>query len=337
MKSIKQLFLLLSLIMTQNNTFAVQPFSKRIELSMAKKKQLEEFYHNKDILVTGGCGFIGSHLVEKLVNLGAHVTIIDDLSSGYEKNIEAVKEKVTFIKKSVTNYEDVKKAAQNKDIIFHLAAFVSVPNSIKKPMVNHSTNVDGTMNVLEAARECGVSRVVFSSSSAVYGPTQNIVTETDQCAPISPYGATKLIGELMCIQSALNFGIQAVMLRYFNVYGPRQDPAGPYAGVVAKFTDQLQKNEPITIHGSGEQTRDFIYVEDVVHANLIVGMAPKEKVNGEVFNIGSGESISVLELAQRLQKQFPNYAGQITFGPERSNVEVQHTSANVKKYFDLLR
>lgn len=294
------------------------------------------FYAHKKVLVTGGCGFIGSHLVEKLVHVGAHVTILDNLETGYLAHISAVKDHVILIQKSIADKAACLDAVAGNEIIFHLAAFTSVPGSVKDPVLCHTTNVDGTFNLLDAARTYQVSRFVFSSSSSVYGPREDACFETDtHLNPISPYGATKLIGELYCTQFNNLFNVPAVMLRYFNVYGPRQDPNSQYAAVVAKFTDAIQQNKPVTIFGDGTQTRDFIPVADVVEANLLAGMAPQEQVSGQIFNVASGRSLSVLELFASLRKQFPWYAHEPIFMPARDG-DVPHTLANCEKLYGLL-
>ncbi len=221
------------------------------------------------------------------------------------------------------------------EIIFHLAAFLSVPGSVKDPATCHEINVNGTFNLLEAARTNNIKRFVFSSSSAVYGPREGACSELDtNLNPISPYGATKLMGELYCKQYTLLFQVPCVMLRYFNVYGSRQDPHSAYAAVVAKFLDQIERNEPLTIFGDGNQTRDFVPVEKVVEANLLAGMAPETTVAGQVYNIGTGKSISILELAHSLQQQHPEYSHQPRFLPARDG-DVQHTQADCGKFSEL--
>lgn len=297
--------------------------------------QFAQFYKNKKVLVTGGCGFIGSHLAHKLVELGAHVTIIDDLSTGSIENIKNFKDKITLIEETIVNQDACHRAVQNKDIIFHLAAYTSVPGSVKNPTTCHAINVNGTFNLLEIARHYGIQRFVFSSTSAVYGPCDRTCKESDtDLEPISPYGATKLMGELYCKQFALLFGVPCVILRYFNVYGPRQNPHSQYAAVIAKFQYQMERNEPITIFGDGTQTRDFVHVDQVVEANLLMGMAPKELVNGHCYNIGSGRSISLLQLVDQMKETFPNYTGTIQFKPPRDG-DVKHTRMSADKFSKL--
>ena len=294
----------------------------------------ESFYQNKSVLITGGCGFIGSHLAERLIELGAQVTIIDDLSSGNLKNIFAIQDRVTLVQQSITDMTACVEITKNKHVIFHLAAFISVPESIEKPEMCHKTNVDGTANLLEAARCNNVKRFVFSSSAAVYGPYEGICSEDIPSAPASPYGFSKLIGELLCKQYAHIFGLNTVVMRYFNVCGPRQNPNGAYAAVVAKFMHNMLHNLPITIFGDGLQTRDFVPVEKIVVANLFLGMCDADKIHGEVFNIATGKSVSLLEFVEQLTKQFPTYTAEINFAPERPG-DIKHSAADCSKYFNL--
>jgi UDP-glucose 4-epimerase len=322
------LFVSFLFIMDSYSISLLRSAPKNKEISM----KLEQFYQNKKILVTGGCGFIGSHLAQKLVELGAIVTIIDDLSTGSLKNIEPFKSKISLLRESIVNQEACNQAVKDNDIIFHLAAFISVPGSVKDPVSCHNVNVNGTFNLLEAAKKHHVSRFVFSSTSSVYGARETTCFESDtNLEPISPYGVTKLMGEFYCKQFSNLFGVPCVVLRYFNVYGPRQNPHSHYAAVVAKFQYQMERNEPLTVFGDGTQTRDFVHVDDVVEANLMVGMAPAQLVNGQIYNIGSGKSISVLELIENLKQQFPNYSAPLQFQPARDG-DVKHTSMNPTKF-----
>ncbi len=305
---------------------------RHISLSDEASMKFKKFYENKSVLVTGGCGFIGSHIAEQLVNYGARVTIIDDLSTGFASNIENFKDKITFLKDSIVDPDACDRAMTGNEIVFHTAAFISVPGSVKDPESCHKRNVDGTFNLLQAARKHGVKRFVFSSTSSVYGLRDNVCFETDtDLQPLSPYGATKLMGELYCKQFSLLFNVPCVMLRYFNVYGPRQDPHSQYAAIVAKFTYQMKRNEPITIFGDGQQTRDFVHVQDVAKANLLVGLAPQKLVNGQSYNIGTGKSISVLELAEKMKQNFPSYTAQSQFMPARHG-DVRHTQMSAVKF-----
>lgn len=292
-------------------------------------KKMKHFYHNLPVLVTGGAGFIGSHLVEKLVELGAKVTVIDDLSSGSIQNLDRVLYKITFMQKSITDMNACLEATKDKAVIFHLAAFISVPDSIKKPQLCHQINVDGTFNILEAARINNVERFVFSSSAAVYGPAEHICKEDISCNPQSPYGTSKLVGELLCKQYADNFRLKTACLRYFNVFGDRQNPNGAYAAVVAKFKHLMKQNLPLTIFGDGLQTRDFIPVEKVAEANLTIAML--DEIHGDIYNVGTGRSINLLQLVDLLKEEIPDYTGKITFAPARAG-DIKHSSADCSKY-----
>ncbi|MGA2483152.1 MAG: SDR family oxidoreductase [Candidatus Acidiferrales bacterium] len=238
-------------------------------------------------LVTGGAGFIGSNTVDELVRRGQSVVVLDDLSTGKEENFADVRNKITFIRGSVTDLEAVRRAVHEADYVLHLAARTSVPRSVKDPLETNRINVDGTLNVLIAARDAKVKRVVYAASSSAYGETPTLPkVETMQPAPISPYGVTKFAGEIYAQVFGRVYGLENVSLRYFNVFGPRQDPSSPYSGVLSKFiTAFLEDGQPI-VFGDGEQSRDFTYVENVVQANLLACDAAS--ASGRVFNVGVG-------------------------------------------------
>jgi UDP-glucose 4-epimerase len=286
-------------------------------------------FNNVPALVTGGCGFIGSHIAQELIALGAHVTIIDNLSTGTIANIEHIKDHIRFIQATITDPEECLRATQGQHLVFHLAALVSVPKSIEQPRLCHTINVDGTFNILEAARINKVKRVIFSSSAAVYGNTTEQCREDMPCNPQSPYGSSKRIGELLCQQYATSYNLETVILRYFNVYGPRQKPDGAYASVHAKFSYLIKHNRPITIYGDGLQTRDFIHVNEIVRANLTAGMATI--IPGDIFNVASGNSITLLELVHKLKEQFPQYDQKINFEPARPG-DLKYSSTDCSKY-----
>jgi nucleoside-diphosphate-sugar epimerase len=292
---------------------------------------LKKFYTNKSVLVTGGCGFIGSHIAQTLVQLGARVTIIDDLSSGSVENIAEFKNNVTFIHSSITDFEACLKATKNQDVVFHEAAFISVPESVAHPTRCHEVNVDGMFNMLEAARQNNVKTFVYASSAAVYGQREGICKEDMDLAPTSPYGFSKLIDEIYAQQYSTTYKLTTIGLRYFNVYGPRQNPNGAYAAVVAKFMHQMEHNLPITIFGDGNQTRDFVSVEQVVEANLTLAMLDPVLTNKQVFNIATGSSISLLKLIDELKIKFPSYNKGIQFVPARAG-DIKHSSADCRKY-----
>jgi UDP-glucose 4-epimerase len=252
-------------------------------------------------VVTGGAGFIGSNTVEELVRRGHSVVVLDDLSSGKEDNLAELRTKITFIKGTISDIEVVRKAMHEAEVVLHLAARTSVPRSVKDPIETNRINIDGTLNVLVAARDAKVKRVVFAASSSAYGETPTLPkVETMQPEPISPYGVTKFVGELYAQTFGRCYGIENVSLRYFNIFGPRQDPSSPYSGVLAKFcTAYLEESQPV-IFGDGEQTRDFTYVENAVQANLLACEAPN--VSGKVFNIGTGIRFSLNQTVELLSK-----------------------------------
>jgi len=252
-------------------------------------------------LVTGGAGFIGSNTVDELVRRGHSVVVLDDISSGKEDNLTEVRNKITFIKGSITDIEVVRKAMHEAEYVLHLAARTSVPRSVKDPIETNKINIDGTLNVLVAAKELKVKRVVFAASSSAYGETPTLPkVETMQPQPISPYGVTKFVGELYGQTFGRCYGLENVALRYFNIFGPRQDPSSPYSGVLAKFcTAFLEDTQPL-VFGDGGQTRDFTYVENAVQANLLACEAPN--VSGKVFNVGVGGHVSLNDVLRELGK-----------------------------------
>jgi nucleoside-diphosphate-sugar epimerase len=296
---------------------------------------MKHLYKNKKVLITGGAGFIGSHLAHRLVALGANVTILDDLSTGSLNNLAEISNDIRFIHGSITNPTVCIEASRDTSFIFHLAAFLSVPKSLETPRECHRINIDGTFNMLEAARINDVKRFIFSSSAAVYGQEKGECTEDMVCYPLSPYGYSKLIGEKLCQQYATCFGINTICLRYFNVYGPRQNPTGTYAAVVAKFKHQMEHNLPITIFGDGSQTRDFVPVSSVVDANIVVALLPQINMNGAVFNVGSGKSITLLQLIEQLKKEHPTYCIPTIFESARSG-DLQSSTANINKLTNIL-
>jgi UDP-glucose 4-epimerase len=280
-------------------------------------------------IVTGGAGFIGSHLCEALAERGHEIVIIDDLSSGKKENIEALlngKKNVEFIQETITDFAFLMETFQGADGVFHEAAFVSVPKSIMHPFANHDINSTGTLNVLLAARDAGVKKVVFASSAAVFGNIPGTPKREDsQVDPLSPYAVAKLTGEYYCNLFTRLYGMDTAALRYFNVYGPRQDPHSDYAAVIPKFIQRLSAGEPPLIFGDGEQTRDFVYVKDVVQANV---KAMESTATG-VFNIGSGEETSVNTLARTMMGLF-GFTGSPEYAPERPG-EVKNSVSDIAK------
>jgi UDP-glucose 4-epimerase len=249
-------------------------------------------------IVTGGAGFIGSHIAEYLSVNGHEVIIFDNLFTGKKHNIRHLpKKSVTFVEGSVTDIRALNKIASGADGIFHEGAIVSVPRSLKNPLATNEANVQGTLNVLIAARDAGVRKVVFASSSSVYGDTPVLPKQEDmKPRPISPYAVSKLAGEYYCRVFSSAYNLPTVCLRYFNVFGPRQDPASEYAAVIPKFITRTLKDQPPLIYGDGEQSRDFTFVSDVVQANI---HAMEEDVEG-IFNIAYGEQHTLNELASTI-------------------------------------
>ncbi len=253
-------------------------------------------------VVTGGAGFIGSNLTEELAKEQENeVVVVDNLSTGRRENLQNLKnlKKCLFVEGSVTDLDLLRGVFKGCDFVFHQAAIPSVPRSVKDPLATNNVNTNGTLNVLVAARDCGVKKVVFASSSSVYGDTPELPKREEMTPnPLSPYAVTKLVGEYYCKVFEEVYGLKTVSLRYFNVYGPRQDPHSDYAAVVPKFVKSVSENKPPVIFGDGEQTRDFTFVKDVVRANLL---AAKSGATG-VFNIASGRRVSINELAEKIIK-----------------------------------
>jgi len=279
-------------------------------------------------LVTGGAGFIGSHVVERLVALGYRVRVLDDLSEGRRENLAAVWDRIEFIEGDLRDPEIVRRAVRDVDYVLHQAALRSVPRSVEDPMTTTAVNVLGTVNLLQAAREAGVRRVVFASSSSVYGETSELpLRESQPPRPISPYAVSKLAGEQYCAVFTKLYGMETVSLRYFNVFGPRQDPRSEYAAVIPRFILAALRGEPLEIHGDGLQSRDFTYVENVVEANLRAATQPG--IAGEVFNIGCGRRYSVLDVKAHLERILGRSLPARHTPPRKG--DVRHTQADMSK------
>jgi nucleoside-diphosphate-sugar epimerase len=280
------------------------------------------------ILITGGAGFIGSHLVRWLVEQQHRVRVVDNLSSGKLEWLGSARDAVDFVRADINDFATVQAVSQHIDLVFHLAALVSVVESTEHPLNAYVTNVSGTLHVLEAARMQGVRRVVQMSSSAIYGDTETLpVPEHEPPQPLSPYASSKLAAEQAGQLYSHLYGVETVALRGFNIYGPRQSPTSPYAAVVPRFIDALRRGQQPTIFGDGLQSRDFIYVGDLVQALWAAATAPG--IGGEVFNAGRGEACSVLDLAHTLGELLgtpvqPHHA------PPRSG-EVRHSCAAVER------
>jgi UDP-glucose 4-epimerase len=279
-------------------------------------------------LVTGGAGFIGSHLVEALVARGERVRVLDDLSSGRRENLSTVLGDVELLIGDVADPEVVDQAMDRCEIVFHLAAIASVQASIENPRRSHRVIVDGTLNVLEAARRACVRRAVFASSAAIYGDhTALPLREELPPRPLSPYAASKVTGEMYCTAFHASYGLPTVALRFFNVYGPRQDPTSPYSGVISIFVSHMRRGAAPVIYGDGKQTRDFVYVEDVVRAMLL--SCEREAAIGEVFNLASATQTSILQLTTMLNEVLGTDIPP-QFGPARTG-EARFSEGNVRR------
>lgn len=277
-------------------------------------------------LVTGGAGFIGSHLADRLIERGEAVRVFDNFSTGRIENLVPHGFKADLIKGDLRDADAVRRAMTGVEVVFHQGADPSVPRSMADPAASYESNVMGTLNVLQAAREAGVRRVVFASSCAVYGDAPGLPkSERSPVAPQSPYATSKLAGEELCLLFTKVFGVEAVALRYFNVFGPRQDPNSAYAPVIPRFIKALADGEPPVIFGDGEQTRDFIYVDDVVQANLLAAQSPDAP--GQIFNIASGRSVSLNRLLASLI-EIMGISSEPVYVPARAG-DVRHSAADV--------
>lgn len=255
-----------------------------------------------NVLITGGAGFIGSHLVDRLIEEGHRVSVLDNLSFGELANIKRHRgdSSFRFLEGDIRNLEDVTNALEGVDYVLHEAAITSVPFSVKNPQTTMDVNVGGTVNLLNVGSEMNVERFVFASTCAVYGEAKSLpISEDHTLDPSSPYAESKLSAEEECLSRANSNGIETVILRYFNVYGPRQS-GGSYAGVISKFLDSLRDDESPTIFGSGEQTRDFVHIKDVVKANMLA--LGKKDAAGRTFNVGSGNSVTVKRLFETIRE-----------------------------------
>lgn len=255
----------------------------------------------KNVLVTGGAGFIASHIATALVERGDKVRVLDNLCTGFKKNLEHIAADVEFIEADVADEAAVARAMKGIELVFHQAALASVPMSLEKPLATNHACVTGTVNVLHQAAKAGVGRVVYAASSSAYGDQPTVAKrESDLPQVLSPYAAAKLAGEFYCQAFYHSFGLETVGLRYFNVFGPRQDPASPYSAVIPLFVTAILSGRPPTIFGDGRQSRDFIYVKNVAHANLLAAAA--DNVAGRVINMAEGRQTSLLRLLEILSE-----------------------------------
>lgn len=282
----------------------------------------------KSCLVTGGAGFIGSHLAEELVRRGFKVRVLDDFSTGKRENLAAFREAVDLIEGDVRDLRTCRTAVSGMDYVFHEAALASVPLSVKDPFLTDDINVGGTLNMLWAGKEVGVKKLVFASSTSVYGDNPDLPKREEMSGiPLSPYALSKWVGEKYCQAFSLIYGIPTVGLRYFNVFGPRQDPKSQYAAAVPIFISRMLRGERPVIFGDGEQTRDFVFVRDAVEANILA--AETEGVSGQVFNIASAESLSVNALVRMINDVLGTSIDPV-YAPERPG-DIRHSAADIRK------
>lgn len=289
---------------------------------------------NEKVLVTGGAGFIGGHLVDSLIKNNYQVKVLDNFSTGKKENLTDNFSKIELIKGDIRDEVAIREAVKGVDFILHQAALGSVPRSIDDPLTTHECNTTGTLKLLVAARDAGVKRLVYASSSSVYGNTPVLPkVESMPNLPRSPYALSKLSGEIYCQLFNSLYGLETVCLRYFNVFGARQDEHSQYAAVIPRFASALLTNRPVTIFGDGKQTRDFTYIENVVDANLLAIKAPKA-ATGEAFNIACGAHYSVLDLCNELSNIL-GIPAKIVYSDARSG-DVLDSYANIDKATELL-
>ncbi|MDD5132024.1 MAG: SDR family oxidoreductase [bacterium] len=285
-------------------------------------------------LITGGAGFIGSNITEALLKKKHKVRILDNFSTGKMSNIAGFRSKIEIIKGDIRDVKTVNRAVKGVDYVLHQAALPSVARSVADPATSNKVNIEGTLNVLIAARDHKIKRLVYAASSSAYGDTPILPkVETMPSNPQSPYATTKLAGELYCRNFSKIFGVETVCLRYFNVFGPKQDPASFYSAVIPKFISSMLRGESPHINGDGRQSRDFTYIENVVSANILACTAPN--ASGEVFNIACGKRYTVVELAEKIARIL-RMTLELEFGPARPG-DVKHSLADIRKAKRILK
>lgn len=297
----------------------------------------------KNILITGGAGFIGSNLCEHFLSTGYHVTVLDNFSTGFRRNIEPFREnsKFLFIEGDIRNLEVCKSACVGVDYILHQAALGSVPRSISDPITSNDVNVTGFLNMLVAARDSGVKRFVYAASSSTYGDSASLPKIEDVIGkPLSPYAITKYVNELYADIFSRHFGLQCIGLRYFNVFGKRQDPSGSYAAVIPKFTLQLMKHESPTINGVGDFSRDFTYIDNVVQMNRLAMLTDNELAINTIFNTAAGDRTTLNQLVSYLKVHLAKFDPEVAkvdiiYGPNRPG-DIPHSLASIEKAKTLL-
>lgn len=281
-------------------------------------------------LITGIGGFIGSSIARALLSRGEAVRGLDNFSTGKKENLAEIAGQIEVHEADITDIDAMHRACKGVDFVLHQAAIPSVPKSVLDPLGSNRANVDGTVNVLIAARDAKAKRVVYAASSSAYGDTPTLPKrEGMKPDPISPYAVAKLASEHYMVSFFRCYGLETVCLRYFNIFGPRQDPSSPYSGVLAKFITQMLKGEQPTIFGDGEQSRDFTYIDNAVNANLLACKADASKAAGEVFNVATGRRVTLNETFKALQP-LTSYSGQVKYGPARGG-DVKHSLADVSK------
>ncbi len=281
-------------------------------------------------LITGIGGFIGSSIARALLARGEAVRGVDNFSTGKKENLAEIAGRIELHEADITDLDAMHRACKGVDFVLHQAAIPSVPKSVLDPLGSNEANVDGTVNVLVAARDAKVKRVVYAASSSAYGDTPTLPKhEGMKPDPISPYAVAKLASEHYMVSFFRCYGLETVCLRYFNIFGPRQDPSSPYSGVLAKFITQMLKGEQPTIFGDGEQSRDFTYIDNAVNANLLACKADAAKAAGEVFNVATGRRVTLNETFKALQP-LTRYSGQVKYGTARGG-DVKHSLADVSK------
>ena len=279
------------------------------------------------VLVTGGAGFIGSHLVESLLASNVEVRVLDNLSTGKRENLPEGKP-IEFVPGDIRDWDTVSRCVRDVDAVVHLAAVASVQASVDQPIDTHQTNFDGTLNILEASRLHGVKRLLYASSAAVYGDTEKLpVSEETAPNPLSPYAIDKLSGEWYLRYYFNKFGLATTSFRFFNIYGPRQDPSSPYSGVISIFAERMRRDESITVFGDGAQTRDFVYVADL--ASMLAMATHDSRGAGGVFNVGTGKRHSLLQLVDYLEKLSGKKIAR-RHEPARIG-DIQHSCADILK------
>lgn len=281
-------------------------------------------------LITGIGGFIGSSIARALLARGSEVRGIDNFSTGKRDNITGILDRIEFQEADILDLDAMRRACTGVDFVFHEAAIPSVPKSVQDPLGSNQANIDGTVNVLIAARDAKVKRVVYAASSAAYGDTPTLPKHEEMRPdPISPYAVAKLASEHYMTSFYRCYGLETVSLRYFNIFGPRQDPSSPYSGVLAKFITTMLRGVPPMIFGDGEQSRDFTYIDNAVAANLLACEAPATQVAGQVFNVATGRRVSLNEIFQLLRK-LTGYSGKPEYRGEREG-DIKHSLADISR------